>query len=121
MFYTALASAAFVVSIAALAIALLARSYSRDCYLYVRKVAESEPQFTEMAALGAELTAQKDALAQISKGLRTIRNRMNVRETNAKRKVANDSQETDDEAWIRTTNARLQAGGRSAFELETGE
>lgn len=125
MFSTISAAVASLVSIIAIVFALRARSYARQCYQFVERVAGSSANFSELATLSAELTTQKDALAQISKGLRTIRNRMNVRETNARRKVDQEKpaekEESEDEAWLRAANARMAAGGRRAFELETGD
>ena len=118
MFSTILAAVACAASIISLIISIRAHSYARKCYEYVRQVSRMRPGFDELATLSTELTAHKDALAQISKGLRTIRNRMNVRETNAKRKLDAETatEESDDEKWLRETNAALQAG-----TLRTGE
>lgn len=110
MFSTYLAAASLLISLGALVFALHARAYARDCYEFVQAVSQSKPEFDELAALSAELTTQKDALKQISAGLRTIRNRMNVRETNARRKVDTGTAEESDEDWIRRVNAELQIG-----------
>lgn len=118
MIYTILASVALAASLIAVAISVSAYSHARKCFDYVRQVSQMRPGFDELATLSTELTSQKDALVQISKGLRTIRNRMNVRETNAKRKLDQEktADESDDEKWLRETNAALQTG-----QLRTGE
>ncbi len=114
MISTLLAAAALLVAVVALIIAYQARSYAHNCTEFVAKVSRSAPQFDELATLGVELTTQRDALAQISKGLRTIRNRMNVRETNARRKV--EAETEDDAEWLRKTTAQLQVGAQPRKE-----
>lgn len=91
--------------------AISARTYAHKCFEYVDRVSKQPPQQAEVAELEMELTLQKDALAQISKGLRTIRNRMNVRETNEKRSLNKATGEpdpdVDPEGWKKYHNERL--------------
>lgn len=106
MLSTYLSTSAMILSVAAAGYALYARSYCRDCFLYIQSENKRDKTLREMTQLQVEITELTDSVVALQDSMKKLRGRLHARTVNENR-ANGKTDELDPEEWKRKTNQQL--------------